>query len=79
MWYKATQSISLHTQNLVGLHFSGKFFWVNQTLSSQDCVSRTDLNIGLGSSAPVDTLLFLMKDNQLVAHTTLRDGRGVTL
>ena len=34
---------------------------------------------GLGSSAPVDTLLFLVKDDTLIAYTDQRDSSGVTL
>ena len=32
---------------------------------------------GLGSSAPVDTLLFLVKDDTLIAFTDQRDSSGV--
>ena len=42
--------------------------------------SSTDFNSarGLGSSAPVDTLLFLVKDNTLIAYTDQRDSKGVS-
>ena len=42
--------------------------------------SSTDFNSarGLGSSAPVDTLLFLMKDDTLIADTDQRDSKGVS-
>ena len=39
-----------------------------------------DLNSarGIGSSAPVDTLLLLIKDNTLISYTDQRDGKGVS-
>lgn len=33
----------------------------------------------LESSGPVDTMLFLMKDNTLVSYTDQRDSKGVSM
>ena len=48
-------------------------------LLSLPLFSSADFNSarGLGSTGPVDTLLFLVKDDTLIAYTDQRDSKGV--